>query len=548
MSDTSQEIHPNFFLTPESLSNELGMGYETLSKLIYPSPDKNYRSFTIPKKSGGERTISVPNPKLKEVQRKLYKKLVEVYEPRDSCHGFIKGKSIKSNALRHVGKENVFNLDLKDFFGTIHFGRVRNLFLKPPFNYSHAAATVIAQICCYKGVLPQGAPTSPLITNFICWKLDSQLQHLAYKNNCDYTRYADDITFSFTVRREYLPGAIVGFDEERVALVGKTLERIIHENGFYINEKKVRLQSRRTKQTVTGLVVNEFVNVDQKFIRRTSSMIYALERFGAQSAEKEYLEKYRKKSLLERQKKAVEKEDGEFFIDVVKGRVNYIQMIRGRWDPVYRKLAYRITRALGCKNEEFLKTKEELLSKSVFISSNGMDDCQGTAFLLEGVGIVTNQHVVEGVSEENYFEVEFFREIELGNKRTFEFVFSNIKKDLAVFKKPVDLDDIPELKIGDDSKLRYGDQVTIVGYPQYRDNESIFVNRGRIIQKAMLFDNDFFIIDSPIIFGNSGGPILNSQLEVIGIATRGSEKHDARTKFNGFIPISTLLGEIEKRK
>lgn len=538
----------NLFITPESLSKKLGTNYKALSRLIYPSTDRSYRSFVIAKKSGGERIIFAPKLKLKGIQRELSKEFLKIYNPKLSCHGFLPGRGITSNASRHVGKKFVFNIDISDFFGTIHFGRVRNLFLKPPFNYSHSTATVLAQICCHKGVFPQGAPTSPIISNFICWKLDAQLQQLAHKHNCDYTRYVDDITFSFTTTKRKLPRSIIGFDEEGVAVVGKALKRIIEENGFSINKEKVRLQSRGDRQEVTGITVNDFVNVNRSFVRKTASMIYAMEKFGAKNAEKEHLEKFRDKPLLERQKKAILKKDGEFFIDVVKGRVNYIQMVRGRGDQVYRNLAYRLTRAMGCENKEFLRTAKDLISDSVFIVHNNLDNSQGSAFMLANIGLIANEHVIDGISHENHELIEFFRDYEIGKKRTSTYLWSNKSKDIGIFVGKKGFEDIPPLRIGNDAKLRVGDSVTVVGYPGYSEGESAYINTGKIIQSALRYGVKFFLLDIPIIHGNSGGPVLNSNLEVVGIATRGSSTHDQSTKFNGFIPISTIIEETKSYK
>lgn len=541
----SSFLNSNIFVTPEVLANELGLSYKQLSRLIYPNNDKSYRSFSVAKKSGGERIINAPKVKLKYIQRQLVEWFAKAYTPKSSCHGFLKDRSIVTNAEKHVGKNYVFNVDLKDFFGSIHFGRVKNLFMSSPFKYSHATATVLAQICCLNNSLPQGAPTSPIISNFICRKLDAQLQDVASKNNCDYTRYADDITFSFTCTKRKLPRSIVGFDEEGEAVPGNALTRIIKENGFEINIEKVRLKGKGARQEVTGLTVNKLVNVEREFIRQTSSMLHAWEKFGVVLAEKDYLEKYRTKPLLSRQERAKNREDGEFFIDVVKGRVNYIQMVRGKSDSVYRKLAYRLTRALGCENKKFLRSSEELITCSVFIVHNNLSEDQGSAFLLDDIGLVTNEHIVEDISQDNSELIEFFRENEIEIKRNAPFVYASKKNDLAVFDSSNGFSGVPSLRIGDDKNLRIGDTVTVVGYPDYSEGDSAYINRGKIIQIANRYGVDFMLLDIPILFGNSGGPVLNSKLEVIGVATRGSKKHDFGTKFNGFVPISYLIRMVQ---
>ena len=157
--------------------------------------EKRYKTFDIPKKSGGTRQISTPITALKIIQRKLNQVLQAVYQTKPSVHGFVSSKNVVTNAQNHVKKRYVLNIDLKDFFPSVNFGRVRGMFMATPYGLHPDVATVLAQICCYNNHLPQGAPTSPIITNMICAKMDGQLQRLAKECKATYTRYADDITF-----------------------------------------------------------------------------------------------------------------------------------------------------------------------------------------------------------------------------------------------------------------------------------------------------------------------------------------------------------------
>ena len=148
--------------------------------------------FTIPKASGEKRTIAVPPPVLMAWQRRFCEYLTASYVPKPSVHGFTKGRSICSNASEHVGRRLILNIDLRDFFPSIHFGRVRGLFASHPFNFSNVVASTLAQLCTREGELLQGAPTSPIISNLICRRLDTDLWRLTRSLGCKYTRYADD--------------------------------------------------------------------------------------------------------------------------------------------------------------------------------------------------------------------------------------------------------------------------------------------------------------------------------------------------------------------
>lgn len=436
--------------------------YNELQKLIYPSVKNLYRSFYIDKKNGDKRLISAPKKKLKSIQRVISQSLSNVYSPRKSAHGFIQGKSILTNASMHVDKKFVLNVDLLGFFDSLHFGRVRNLFQSYPLNLTQSVATVLAHICCLNGKLPQGAPTSPIISNMIAYKLDKDLHQLALTNRSTYTRYVDDITFSFTQSRRRLPRDIVTVLKENNLKLGEKLTSIIEKNGFKINNEKSRCFSQNFRQVVTGLVVNERANVSRNFIRQTRSMIYAWKKFGLVNAALEYLSKYHDKSILEKHEIFIKNNEdkGVFFSKIVLGRINFIGMVRGKSDRLFREILYSYTECIGKPNRALINT-------------------------------------------------------------------------------PLD-------KIGDDSVLKNGSKVTVMGFPQYSPGETPYINSGKIVQSKKLFENNVWLLDIPVIHGNSGGPVLNDKLEVIGIASIGSARHDQSTKLHGFIPISTLINYMNE--
>jgi RNA-directed DNA polymerase len=168
------QLRQRFFAlqTPEDVAQLLDVSYPLLQYWLFiADPEKKYVMFTLRKASGGFRTISAPTPYLKIIQQKLNQVLSTVYEVKEPVHGFAAGKSIVTNAHVHAGQSFVFNLDLRDFFPTINFGRVRGMFMSRPYNLPDSVATILAQICCHKNALPQGAPTSPTVSNMICGQL-----------------------------------------------------------------------------------------------------------------------------------------------------------------------------------------------------------------------------------------------------------------------------------------------------------------------------------------------------------------------------------------
>lgn len=286
-------------------------------------PESFYRTWSIKKRSGGQREIKAPRSTLYRLQKTLNHILQAAYEPRPAAHGFVTGRSVISNAERHVGRRFVLNLDLLNFFPSIHFGRVRGLFLAAPFGCSDEAATSLAQLCCTQGALPIGAPTSPVIANMICLRLDRELQRLARSTGCWYSRYADDLTFS--TDRSTFPKPLAAVGAEGEISLGDPLTAVIESNGFQPNRDKTRLQTRGGRQEVTGLVVNERLNVDRRFIRRIRAMLHAWDRFGLDAAQTNMRKWYTK----DRYPGAAPR-----FNDVLQGRIAYLEMVRGKKDPL----------------------------------------------------------------------------------------------------------------------------------------------------------------------------------------------------------------------
>lgn len=276
--------------TKYELANLIEVEASTLTYVLYVlKPETQYTSFTIPKRNGGSRTIFAPSDKLKYIQSHLSKLLqnciddINKSKPSNNSkstlsHGFVRKRSIITNAMMHLNKKNVLNIDLINFFDSFNFGRVRGFFIaNNNFKLHPQIATVIAQIACYEDKLPQGSPCSPVITNLITHSLDIRLASLARRYSCTYSRYADDITFSS--REAIFPTKIMDEDSKGY-VAGKKLRSEIRRSGFEINEKKTRIQYRDSRQDVTGLIVNRKPNVKKEYWRTVRSQCHALFQTG----------------------------------------------------------------------------------------------------------------------------------------------------------------------------------------------------------------------------------------------------------------------------
>jgi RNA-directed DNA polymerase len=313
---------------------------ERLLHALYRAHESTrYHQFEIAKRTGGMRQISAPRGLVRDLQTELAPQLQKIHTRHPSAHGFLEKQCVVTNAAPHVGRRWVLNVDLADFFPSINFGRVRGLFMAPPFQMGPKAAAVMAQICTHRNGLPQGAPTSPVLSNFIAAALDRRLTRLAREHKCTYSRYADDLTFSSD--QAIFPPALAHVEVsagqiERVR-VGDALERAIMACGFSVNHKKVRLQGRHRRQAVTGLCVNSTINVERERIRKVRAMLHAWEKFGLAAAGHEYFDKY---SAAPRG--GVPDNPGAIFRSVVYGQLAFVKMVRGTGDPVFLKLCAKL--------------------------------------------------------------------------------------------------------------------------------------------------------------------------------------------------------------
>lgn len=287
----------------------------------------SYVEFSIPKKAGGMRMISAPVGPLKEMQRAVGALLQAVFTPSEAATGFIAGRSVACNARRHLHQNCVLNIDLENFFPSITKKMLRTA-LRQELSDRIPSSKVINMICSLctvpdetgTEVLPQGAPTSPVLSNIVLKRLDRRLSGFAVAHGCNYTRYADDITFSHNrpIRR-FSP-----FFMEQV-------RSIIEEYGLKINDRKTCIRVKGERLEVTGLTVGEKVNVSRRYVKQLRTLLYLWEQHGYDRAQRIF-----RNDLCQGSEKELKM--------VIYGKINYLSMIKGKDDPTYIRYRNRFGR------------------------------------------------------------------------------------------------------------------------------------------------------------------------------------------------------------
>lgn len=542
----------NAFLNLKSrddVANILGIKERSLRYFLFKRrPENMYTTFTLSKRNGTKRVISAPQRELKAIQRKLADVLSCVYTPKVCAYGFVPGKSIVGNALQHTKRNLVLNIDLKDFFTQIHFGRVRGMLMKPPYSIGKEAATTIAQIACVNGVLPQGAPSSPIITNMICAPLDNSMMQLAKSADCVYTRYADDITLS-TFKKSFSTD-IVFVDEGRMC-VGTKIEKIMEKHNFLINPEKVVLRSNSVHQEVTGLTVNVIPNLRRDYIRNLRAILHNCCKKGIYDAAKTYARKgYCGNPVILSVIDDPEKQEmvESWFISVLKGKINYIKQVKGEKSLTFLSFAQQLN---GLTNKIIfdvsgLNRLEVIAEKNTYIleSDEGDTYYQGSAFFIQEVGLITSYHVVKSG---DFFKAYTYRNYPTKSADVvgleLKLVSADEGIDYAIFNTAISVEDEYAIKVGDSSKLRVGEQVTIIGYPNHQEGNSPFIQNCAITSKKLFLETPFFTVSGRIVHGASGGVVLNSDYEAIGIIKGGipSLAEEDENENQGFVPLHMAI-------
>jgi RNA-directed DNA polymerase len=348
-----------------------------------------YTEVAIPKRRKGTRTLLVPERRLKFLQREMLKLLTQLYVPRDPVHGFVEDRGALTNANAHQKRPYFLNIDLKNFFGVISRRRVRGMLESR--DLEEEVAEAICVICTTRDQLPQGAPTSPILSNMIAYRLDRDLMNFSKTHRLRYTRYADDISLSgyappMGLFNAGLPNSGRVVEEQ----LSTELRKVFSANGFDIAPQKIWYSGPNFRKEVTGLIVNEFTNVKRTFVRNLRASLYMVETMGISAAEKDYHKRYRTTASMEQ---------------ILRGRLEWIAQVRGRSFGAYRTLAKRFNTIFPASPIVVLPTYEEIAECAVWVidfcedavseeAEQKLVCAQGTAFFLEGIGLATAYHVL----------------------------------------------------------------------------------------------------------------------------------------------------------
>jgi len=360
----------------------------------------------------------------------------------------------------------------------------------------------------------------------ICSRLDKQLQDFAASHSCHYSRYADDITFSTNQNR--FPADLAFVDGEGGLQTGGKLRKIIEDNGFSVNTSKTRRNTRSRRQEVTGLVTNQFVNVDRRYVRNVRALLHAWRRFGIIALQERFVTTYDSKSRLP--DKGVPS-----VVQVAFGRIQYIGAVRGSNDPIYKKLRDAFNelspKKIRVPRDPWLTT----LQRACWVIEDHDDILQGTAFFLRGWGLVTTAHCVGT-------KPFIYNPIDPSKQYLVTVTHSNRDIDLALLATAEPISEYSELSPQSfQSEMQYRDEITLIGYPEHAPGKELSIKTGEVQGFAIRSTIRRFNISPVIVAGNSGGPVFDRYQRVAGIAVTGvATLKDVPTQENGIIPVGAL--------
>lgn len=462
-----------------------------------------YTIVPLPKKAGGVRFIQAPDIRLLHLQRKLLEVFEGMYNPRKVAHGFVAGRSSVTNATQHIKRKYILNIDLKDFFPSIRQDRISGLLFT--LGVPADVCKHICSICCVRNQLPQGAPTSPILSNMIAMKMDRQLMGFCKPHRIKYTRYADDLTFSvFTNPRSLFNGDVPPLGKLDPQAISADLIRIVEENGFGINSQKVQFFGPNSRKEITGILVSDILNLRRTYIRRIRSTLFCIEKDGYPAAQVKFSAHHLNISSLR---------------EHLRGKISWLAQVKGINDDVYISLARRFNNNFPHHRMRIGHSKGEVRDLSNWVleaDAKIVKKCkQGSAFFLDGVGLVTAFHCVEGAKT-----IEVFHPHDLANRHKVTIQKSCKQRDLAILNHSVPSDKFLALTALS-LPIRTGEKVLILGYPSFGPGSNLQVREAKVVGTQTKSAVKQFVVDGKINQGNSGGPVVDSFDRVVGVAHKG---------------------------
>lgn len=533
--------------TNRELADYLHVELQNLTYLAYKQPSARYVVFKVPKKkSGSYRTIEAPRADLKRIQRSIADELQLLYYAPKSTYGFVKDKNAPMGAFWHTKKRTILSLDLKDFFHSISSSRVHGIFMNV-CRCTYEVANTLTNLTCFEGKLPQGAPSSPILSNMICYSMDRALMNYATRHRLVYTRYADDLVFSTT--SNYLSRYFYDYSKTGIDAINSNIRYIIEDiNSFIINERKIHIRSSGTRQLVTGIIVNEKCNFTRSTYRSLRVLFHNIRVKGYEYALDSYLNRFPEyqDTLLDNGDSNTE----DKLFRHIRGRLTYLTMIAS----VNRKPSTPLIK-LWTMYHELTMQEVPMINLDYYVfrtlsesSAQPVSKCSetyqvnGTAIYINGYYVTCRHCITEAIKPNpgaiNSVSISKPEKLD-GRSRQFcdEEIDIQYDYDIAWCMAKDNRENGCKITLNYTDYPQMGDEVIAVGYPGDHNTPQFVRTSVTSIQG----DYSEIGVDRAFIHGMSGGAVFNQKHELIGVLHKGGKPNEYF--HNGaFIPIAKLFG------